>query len=131
LAERSVKVGVPVVVVEPESHVVVPPVANADPFRGCEPPPVLPPVHPLITMVEEILPLIPVQVIFPPAAPAVPARPTVSADTGSTTAASNNKVRRIHNPFVCPMGTVRTVPPGETVIRNPSVCLVFDGASVR
>jgi hypothetical protein len=34
LADRSVRVGDPVVVVEPESHVVVPPVSNAEAFRG-------------------------------------------------------------------------------------------------
>lgn len=113
MAEMSVRVGDAVVVVEPETQSVVPPFSNADAFRGSEEPPVFPPVHPLITTVPVALPSMLVQLIFPPAAPAVPARPTVSADTGSATAASNNNVRRIDNPFVCPMGTVRTGPPGE------------------
>ncbi len=44
------------VVLPPESQVAVPPVAKATADSGCEPPPVLPPVHPDTVTVDEAFP---------------------------------------------------------------------------
>jgi hypothetical protein len=43
VADVVVNVGAPIVVLPPDSHVMVPPVARVVEDNGCEPPPVLPP----------------------------------------------------------------------------------------
>jgi hypothetical protein len=64
LADVAVRVGAPIVVLLPLTQEIVPPVANAVEFNGCELPPVTPPVQPLIVVVPLADPLIVVQVIL-------------------------------------------------------------------
>ncbi len=74
VAETGLSVGAPIVVELPESQVMVPPVARARADSGCDPPAVLPPVHPLTVMVPLMLPESEMHSIFPVAALAVPPR---------------------------------------------------------
>jgi hypothetical protein len=83
------------VVVAPETQVTVPPVAKLVADSGSELPPVLPPVHPLIVSVPDAFPVNVVHVIFPVAAPAVPAIPNVRPATGMSMAARVSNIRRI------------------------------------
>ena len=73
MAEVDVRTGALMVVVLALTHVMVPPVASAAPGIGWELPPVTPPVHPLIVMVVEALPLIVVHLIDPAAQAGAPA----------------------------------------------------------
>ena len=94
MAEVDVRTGALMVVVLALTHVMVPPVASAAPGIGWELPPVTPPVHPLIVMVVEALPLIVVHLIDP-AAQAGDASPTVATDAGTARAATAAAVNRI------------------------------------
>jgi hypothetical protein len=93
--EIDVSVGAATVVVEPDAQVVVPPVASERGLNGNELPPVFPPVHPLTTIVVDTVPVSVVQLILPPAAPAVPDSPNVSPATGISMAAQVIITRRI------------------------------------
>jgi hypothetical protein len=97
-----VSAGAEIVVVLPETHVTVPPVARAVATNGSELPPVLPPEQPLTTMVLEMFPVIVVQDIFPPAAPAVPANPSVRAEIGTVSTANVSKSFRMHFLLIVP-----------------------------
>ncbi len=101
--------GAPIVVVPLESQVKVPPSSKAVAFTGFEPPPVLGPEHPLRVTVLEAFPEMVVQVI-PPAAPAVPANPSVNPATGISSAATVNKTRRNGFPFSFGSGNVPNRP---------------------
>ena len=94
VAATVVSVGTPLVVVDPETQVTVPPVARLKGLSGIELPPVFPPEHPLITRVVEAVPVKVVQVI-PEAAPAVLAIPKVRPAAGMSMTAMANKIRRI------------------------------------
>lgn len=96
VAATVVSAGTPLVVVEPETQVTVPPVARLTADNGCELPPVFPPVHPEMTRVLEAFPVKVVQVIFPVAAPAVPDIPKVRPAAGMSMAATVNKIRRMY-----------------------------------
>jgi hypothetical protein len=89
----AVVVGGPVVVVEPDTQFVVPPVSRLSVGFGVDAPPVLPPVHPLMTMSPDTVPVTVVQEIFPVPAPAVPDSASVRPPTGMSMAANVSKIR--------------------------------------
>lgn len=100
-AEVDTSVGAEKVVVNPLTHVTVPPVANAAAEIGWEPPPVFAPllsVQPLMVIVVDAVPLTPVQTVLP-FGPAADATPLLSAsdnpDAGMASAATTNRIRRI------------------------------------
>ena len=112
LADADVSVGAPLVVVDPETHVTVPPLAKASAEIGCEDPSVLPPVQPLMTIVVEEFPEIAVHWMCPVAAPAVLATPNVRPTSGINMAAAVSSIRRMWFPFVSsgvPSGLLRTL----------------------
>jgi hypothetical protein len=96
-ADTLVSAGALLWVLEPEIQLMVPPFANCAAGSADELPPVLPPVHPLITIVLDEFPTIVVHVIFPVAAPAVPEIPNVRPTTGMSMAATVSKIRRINS----------------------------------
>ena len=100
LADADVSVGAPLVVVDPETHVTVPPLAKASAEIGCEDPSVFPPVHPPMTIVVEEFPEIEVHSMCPVAAPAVLATPNVRPTSGINMATAVSSIRRMWFPFV-------------------------------
>ena len=116
VAATVVSAGTPLVVVEPETQVTVPPVANARSVHRLRAPPGAPPVHPEMTRVLEALPVNVVQVIFPVAAPAVPDIPKVRPAAGMSMAATVKKFvacTSFHTSWERPQ---RTLPPKMTLL---------------
>jgi hypothetical protein len=116
VAATVVSAGTPLVVVEPETQVTVPPVARLTADNGCELPPVFPPVHPEMTRVLEAFPVKVVQVIFPVAAPAVPDIPKVRPAAGMSMAATVNKIRRMYFLSYVPGMAPTNRPPKMTLL---------------
>lgn len=97
---EDVTLAVPTVVVLPLLHVIVPPVANDAAANGCELPPVLPPLQPLIVMFPVTGPVIVVHFVVTPEAPAGALNATVAIELGRANAASTSSTRRILAPSV-------------------------------
>ena len=97
LALVAPRTGAAMVVVLPLSHVIVPPPANAASMIGMDFPPVFPPVHPLTTIVDELVLVIVLHTIFV-AAHAGGATTKVAPAMGITRVAVNSNARRILPP---------------------------------
>jgi hypothetical protein len=99
VAEVLFSTGALMVVVLPLTQVIVPPVASVELFSGCELPPVLPPLHPLTTVVPDTVPVRVVHVILEnlawAAAPAGPAASTDAPVSGTVNAAATSNALRM------------------------------------